>query len=250
MRNLSKLTKRQLIQLLEIQEACLKATSDFDDVKRILDMLSDAIPFESAVISFDIQETGIRQSKHVNFGMSEDWLNYYREQNLSSIDPTFARAANVGAAFTYDDSVIGLPDAQEDFRDIARDFGVKAGICCSALETRHDEEFSCLINLSSSHDEFEDLHKEIFEFVMPHISCLLTQQGNLGSIAAQAPSLTSAELEVLKWCREGKTSWEIGVITSRSERTTKFHLANIYKKLGVSSRAHAVAKAIRLGLLA
>ena len=61
--------------------------------------------------------------------------------------------------------------------------------------------------------------------------------------------LTVRELEVLKWCCAGKTSWEIALIREVSESTIKFHLKSIYAKLGVSNRAHAVAEAHCQGLL-
>ena len=62
-------------------------------------------------------------------------------------------------------------------------------------------------------------------------------------------NLTSREKEVLLWTAEGKTSADISLILSISERTVIFHHQNLAKKLNVSSRAHAVAKAISLGIL-
>jgi DNA-binding CsgD family transcriptional regulator len=61
--------------------------------------------------------------------------------------------------------------------------------------------------------------------------------------------LTPKELEVLKWCCSGKTSWEIALISDVSEATIKYHLKNIYAKLGVCNRAHAVAEAHYQGIL-
>lgn len=60
--------------------------------------------------------------------------------------------------------------------------------------------------------------------------------------------LSAIELEVLKWCCAGKTSWEIALIREVSEATIKFHLKSIYAKLGVCNRAHAVAEAHCQGL--
>jgi DNA-binding CsgD family transcriptional regulator len=65
----------------------------------------------------------------------------------------------------------------------------------------------------------------------------------------EGPELTVKEKEVLQWIASGKTSWEVGKILSVSERTVKFHLRNIYAKLGVATRAQAATKASRLGLL-
>ena len=61
--------------------------------------------------------------------------------------------------------------------------------------------------------------------------------------------LSAQETECLRWCKEGKTNWEIGEIMSISEKTVEFHLSNTIKKLGVSNRITAVVKGIRLGLI-
>lgn len=62
--------------------------------------------------------------------------------------------------------------------------------------------------------------------------------------------LTPRERECLVWAAEGKTAWEIGNIISVAERTVNFHLQNAAHKLGVTSRQHAVARAISMGLVA
>jgi len=62
--------------------------------------------------------------------------------------------------------------------------------------------------------------------------------------------LTPREREVLLWAAKGKTGWEIGQILRLSERTVTYHVENARAKLGASSRAHAVVKAVTLGLIA
>jgi NarL family two-component system response regulator YdfI len=61
--------------------------------------------------------------------------------------------------------------------------------------------------------------------------------------------LTEREREVLVAAARGERSKEIADRLSISERTVKAHLTNVYNKLGVDSRAAAVAAAARLGLL-
>ncbi|MBX3620988.1 MAG: autoinducer binding domain-containing protein [Rhizobacter sp.] len=63
------------------------------------------------------------------------------------------------------------------------------------------------------------------------------------------PSLTKRELECLKWTMEGKTAWEIGRILGLSENTVVRHAHNAARKLGCSSKHHAVVKALRMGLI-
>ena len=62
-------------------------------------------------------------------------------------------------------------------------------------------------------------------------------------------TLTQREIECLTWTAQGKTSWEISVILGVSESTATFHLRNAGTKLKASNRAHAIAKALHLGLI-
>ncbi len=65
----------------------------------------------------------------------------------------------------------------------------------------------------------------------------------------QCPGLTAREIECLKWAAEGKSEWEISAILDVSEHTADKHLSNAHRKLGAANRAHAVALAIRWGLI-
>ena len=59
--------------------------------------------------------------------------------------------------------------------------------------------------------------------------------------------LTFREAEILMWIARGKTNKEIGIILATSPRTVNKHLEHIFEKLGVSTRAAAVAVAMRGG---
>lgn len=63
------------------------------------------------------------------------------------------------------------------------------------------------------------------------------------SSAQKRVDLTAREEEIMRWVAEGKTNWEISVILHVSLNTVKFHLKNIYQKLGgVENRWSAVAQ--------
>jgi NarL family two-component system response regulator YdfI len=62
-------------------------------------------------------------------------------------------------------------------------------------------------------------------------------------------ALTGRELEVLAAVAKGERNKEIAYRLGISERTVKAHLTNVYNKLGVDSRAAAVAVAAQRGLL-
>lgn len=62
--------------------------------------------------------------------------------------------------------------------------------------------------------------------------------------------LSPREVECLRWAAAGKTDAEIGRILTISPRTTRFHIENAKKKLGVATRIQAVTEALRLKAIA
>jgi DNA-binding NarL/FixJ family response regulator len=61
-------------------------------------------------------------------------------------------------------------------------------------------------------------------------------------------ALTEKEVAVLELLAEGLRNKEIAQRMNRSSRTIEHHLATIFGKLGVNTRADAVSAAQRLGL--
>jgi DNA-binding NarL/FixJ family response regulator len=64
----------------------------------------------------------------------------------------------------------------------------------------------------------------------------------LGMAADDTSALTEREEEILKLLAEGLSNAQIGTRLHLSENTIKFHLRNIYAKLGVSNRTEAALK--------
>lgn len=60
--------------------------------------------------------------------------------------------------------------------------------------------------------------------------------------------LTAREVEILTWVCKGKTNRQIGCILAIGETTVATHLERIFRKLGVCSRAQAVAKSMTINL--
>lgn len=61
--------------------------------------------------------------------------------------------------------------------------------------------------------------------------------------------LTPREKEILLWAAEGKGDSVIAEILGISYSAVRFHMNNVFAKIGVNDRTLAVAKAIRLGLI-
>jgi DNA-binding NarL/FixJ family response regulator len=64
------------------------------------------------------------------------------------------------------------------------------------------------------------------------------------------PLLTEREREILSAVADGRTTAVISRQLWVSEHTVKFHLTNIYRKIGVANRSAAVRYALEHGLVA
>ena len=60
---------------------------------------------------------------------------------------------------------------------------------------------------------------------------------------------TAAEIRMLRLLEEGKTNSEIAEEVGIKLTTVKFHLRNVYERLGVSSRTAALKEAKVRGIL-
>jgi DNA-binding NarL/FixJ family response regulator len=67
--------------------------------------------------------------------------------------------------------------------------------------------------------------------------------------AARAAGLSAKEVDVLRAAARGLSNKQIGRELWLSEQTIKFHLSNVYRKLGVTNRTEAVSHALEHGLI-
>ncbi len=84
----------------------------------------------------------------------------------------------------------------------------------------------------------------------PEIASKVVRQATRGrpeGAADQVEALTGRELDVLRLVAKGMTNREVGRELEISHRTVQGHLANVYGKLGVSSRTEAVTEALKRG---
>ncbi len=75
------------------------------------------------------------------------------------------------------------------------------------------------------------------------------ERGAATAVEVIAPKLTRRELEILKLVSEGRSNRQVAELLWVTDQTVKFHLANVYRKLGVRSRFDAARWAFEHGVL-
>jgi DNA-binding CsgD family transcriptional regulator len=105
-----------------------------------------------------------------------------------------------------------------------------------------------------SQDKQHSTDLALLESLMPYLSAAIDRISS-NTAAAKCGGkpkdlfLTSREKEILQWVSVGKSCGETGSILGITERTIKFHLQNVYRKLEVVNRAQAVTVAHQHALL-
>jgi len=84
-------------------------------------------------------------------------------------------------------------------------------------------------------------------WLSPRVAAKVTRRAIGKQSGAAGSPLTNREQEVLELMAQGQENAEIAATLTISERTVKFHVGNIYAKLGVTTRTAAVVEAIRQG---
>jgi transcriptional regulator EpsA len=108
--------------------------------------------------------------------------------------------------------------------------------------------FSSFFIFSRMPGEIGPQHAFLMKLLTPHLHfalarVLATVGDYHGTLGKSRKALSERQRDILHWLEEGKTNWEIAKILELSELNVKYHIDQIFLKLEVRSRAHAVAKA-------
>lgn len=129
----------------------------------------------------------------------------------------------------------------KDITSLKLDFGIKT--CLSAgVRGMHG---ACSYFAFSNFDAKQaDKLRLLLDILTPHfhLSYMRCNSAwNAERPAQPAVLLSKREEEILRWVAAGKTNWEISVILKVSLNTVKFHLKNVFQKIGVENRWSAIA---------
>jgi DNA-binding CsgD family transcriptional regulator len=117
------------------------------------------------------------------------------------------------------------------------------------IPIRLDEQLDGIVMFGGVKPDTSPLARS-FLHLLSHCAFKRAKELTEAPVKRRKGSLTTRELECLRWTALGKTDAEVGTILSISARTARFHIENAKRKLGVSTRIQAVAEALRLRAIA
>lgn len=181
----------------------------------------------------------------------EDWQAHYNANSYFEEDPVIThtiRHRKPLPAIWPVPGVLNEPLHHRLFSEAA-DFGMSSGVTVSSQGANQVSVLSLSSEWTLSQIKGE-LPKALGFAQL--LACYLQEVWNRLAEPAtfyKACKLSGRELECLHWASVGKTSWEIARILNISERTVVFHIGRAVKKMDVSNRRQAVAKAITMGYI-
>lgn len=209
-----------------------------EGVWHLVSTISRVVPFEFSGCGAVNLLQGVAPSLgHTTF--PREFCQLYMGQGLAA-DPAVSRLIHSGHTVT---SSADLPEHKDpqDIMSLKLDFGIKTCLSTGVRGVNGTCTYFAFSNFDAKQSHKLRLLLDILapHFHLGYLRCAAPWQQ--AEQSQQETTLSKREEEILRWVAVGKTNWEISVILNVSLNTIKFHLKNIFQKIGVENRWSAIA---------
>lgn len=236
---------------LDLFESLLNCAT-VEDLHATTGVITKKMGFEHFLYAVRVNTSLTQPYQFIFSGYPREWRNHYDESGYANIDPSVHHCAKRVIPVIWDRQVfIGQP-ARKMLAE-AEDHGLASGASFAVHGGRGEVAMLSLASSRKSPQAKQDIVASLGTAQL--LTCYLHEAIqrivlSKDPLPTTAISLTEREKECILWAAEGKTGGEIADILNISERTVTFHLQNAGQKMGVTSRQHAVSRAISMGLIA
>jgi LuxR family transcriptional activator of conjugal transfer of Ti plasmids len=184
----------------------------------------------------------------------KNWVERYLEKNYLDVDPVLRRGRRPEQAFVWDcrDSRAARSGRERRFFADALSVGIETGL---TIPVRAGFGRFAMLSFAADHPapQLEQIVQDARDILQTmSVACHAHAHARIANVRTQCTTntpLTQRERQCLTWASCGKTREETAMILGVSPRAVRFHLDNARQNLGASTITHAVALAIRQGLL-
>ncbi|RWO53510.1 MAG: LuxR family transcriptional regulator [Mesorhizobium sp.] len=178
----------------------------------------------------------------------DEWRDRYFEMGYERIDPIIKTSRQRISAFRWSDVYNDATTTEDERRifDEAATFGLRSGI---SVPLHGPQGSFAIMSFARPRDHgFQNRTITYLELAALHFHLRVTKFTNLSDIEENT-SLSTREIDCIRWVGRGKSSWEIGSILGISVNTVNFHIKNVMRKLDTGSRTVAAIKAVNFGII-
>ncbi|NMG41388.1 hypothetical protein GRZ55_19265 [Chelativorans sp. ZYF759] len=219
------------------------------DLERLFEQIAETYGLTTvAYLGAGIGKGEQQREPYVAATYSLDWIERYKAERYVEIDPVVQVGMRRMLPIDWRDFA-SPTDRIRNFFGEAKEFGVgRRGLSIPVHGRRGDRAlFSVTSSVSDRDWRLRKKHSmRDFQVLAVHVHAVLL---DLEGAPIPDVRLSPRERECLLWIAEGKTAWECSVILGLSLHTVRCYLESARHKLRASSNTHAVAKAVKTGLL-
>lgn len=239
----------ELVRLCELVSTLSKVGSE-RELSEGLTQAQELLEFEAAVIgSAPVTDGRASEVQLFTLQYPVDWLESYVGGGYIELDPLIALHAAQPETRSWRSSDIEDLDRRSGRAELSEFRRCGSRFLTMGWSWKDAGPWSAYLCFSGGRTASSPRHTNVMEFLRPHIGMAVERITRKRRGDTCCARLTGREVEILRWIKDGKTNWEISMILSISERTVKFHVKNVLRKLDAVTRAHAVAVGLRLGLI-
>lgn len=231
-------SRKEFQHLAEIMYQ-VRSVQSREQLSKLADSISSIIPHQFAASgTFDLSNRNLRIG-HSNYG--DEHTHLYETQGYK-YDPAIhlLEATRIGTVSSEDLLDLEIP---KEVIGLKLDAGIKE---CLTIGVRGALSSCTYFAFSNFDKRLLGKFRTLMQILGPHFHLAYMRATSWTNHAEPSPkllALTGREEEIMRWVAEGKTNWEISIILKVSLNTIKFHLKNVYQKLGgVENRWTAVAQ--------
>ena len=216
-----------------------RMVGDLNQISTLVSAVGAIVPYEfsgSGIVN--LLETGPISVGHSNY--PTEFCHLYTNQGYLS-DPAIQHLMTTRLPVASSEDPIPC-DVPKAVTSLKLDFGIKT---CLSSSVRGIGGVCTYFAFSNFDQRQLSKIKTVLDVIAPHFHLgYLRCASDWKELTAlrECPILTYREREIMKWVAEGKTNWEISIILGMSLNTLKWHLKNVFTKLGVENRWSAVAR--------
>ncbi len=183
---------------------------------------------------------------------SKEWIERYLTQNYAAIDPVLPRARASLVPFEWST----LWDKSAEVRAFFEDsWAMGVGRHGVTVPIRGGGGELAVFSVTS--DDSDEVWAARTRELLPFLQIFAAEfNRGLAGLVGLPPfcvevssRLTRRERDVLHWAAAGKTVWETSVLLGIQEQTTQGYIRDAIRRLGCLNKTHAVAEAVRQGVI-
>lgn len=183
-------------------------------------------------------------------GWPQEWLERYLSLDYVHRDPVIYRTKRTDEPFIWSEAFAGkkLDRFARRVMNDAREVRMFDGF---SVPVHTLGGFQAIVTFGAEKVDLSPQFRQALYFIAvsahAKLRSLIDENNALHDL--DALKLTGRELEVIRWCSEGKTAWEIAELLRRSVATVRHEITSAQRKLNTVNTTHMVAESFRLGIL-